>query len=77
MSVFRRVGYARGSYVVGENLAWGTGALGSAESAIRGWLSSPGHRTTLLSPRWRDVGVARVVGPGGGAVWVAQFGRRR
>jgi uncharacterized protein YkwD len=76
IGVFRSVGYARGRFAVGENLAWGTGSLGSPESAVRGWLHSPPHRAALLSGRWRDIGIAYAVGPGGGALWVAQFGRR-
>ncbi len=75
IGVFRRAGYARGSYSVGENLAWGTGPLGSPQNAVTGWLNSPPHRAALLSGRWREIGIAYVTGPGGGALWVAQFGR--
>jgi uncharacterized protein YkwD len=73
--VFRRVGYARGRYAVAENIACGTGSLGSAQNAVKGWLESPPHRVTLLSRSWRDIGIAYAIGPGGGALWVAQFGR--
>jgi uncharacterized protein YkwD len=80
-SVFRSVGYARGSFSVGENLAWGTGTHASPELTLTRWLASPPHRRVLLSPRWRELG-AHVVGahnlfaPGANRVWVAQFGRR-
>lgn len=79
--VFRSVGYTRGSYAVGENLAWGTGAHGSPELTVNRWLASPGHRRVLLSARWRELG-AFVLGadnlfaPGQNTLWVAQFGRR-
>lgn len=80
-SPFRRVGYARGSYSVAENIAWGTGTLGSPAATVQRWLSSPPHRRVLLAPTWRELG-ATVVGadglfaPGPNRVWVAQFGRR-
>jgi uncharacterized protein YkwD len=81
-SVFRAVGYAGGRVAVGENLAWGSGSLGSPQNALARWLSSPGHRQVLLSGSWRELGVS-VVGanglfaPGANTVWVTQFGRRR
>ena len=80
-SVFRSVGYARGSFAVGENLAWGTGTHASPELTLQRWLASPAHRRVLLSPQWRELG-AFVLGadnlfaPGANMVWVAQFGRR-
>jgi uncharacterized protein YkwD len=81
-AVFRTVGYARGSYAVGENLYWGSGTLGSPHQTLAGWLTSPAHRSVLLSPGWREVGVSVVTmsglfAPGPNRVWVAQFGRRR
>jgi uncharacterized protein YkwD len=80
-TVFRSVGYARGSYTVGENLAWGTGAQASPELTVNRWLVSPAHRRVLLSAQWRELG-AFVLGadnlfaPGQNKLWVAQFGRR-
>src|SRR5919198_5508501 len=52
---------ARGyrSWTVGENLLWASPDVGAAR-ALRLWLSSPPHRANLLSPRWREVGVAAV-----------------
>ena len=40
---------------VGENLAGGQQTL---EGAIDGWLNSPGHRSTLLSDKFVEFGVA-------------------
>jgi uncharacterized protein YkwD len=81
-SVFRAVGYGGGRFSVGENLAWGSGSLGSAQHALSRWLASPSHRRTLLSRGWRELGVSAVgatglFGAGTSIVWVAQFGRRR
>lgn len=47
---------------VGENLAAGQQTL---EAAIEGWLASPGHRATLLSPKFTEFGLAAAgVAPG-------------
>ena len=40
---------------VGENVAGGHPSL---ESAIQGWMNSPGHRSTLLSPKFTEFGLA-------------------
>lgn len=40
---------------VGENLAGGHKTL---ESAIEGWLGSPGHKSTLLSSKFTEFGLA-------------------
>ena len=76
---FRSAGYLP-ARAVGENLAWGQGALGSPHQTLAAWLRSPPHRANLLSRRWRDLGIAvqagRMFGRDGVALWVMQFGRR-
>jgi uncharacterized protein YkwD len=47
---------------VGENLAWGVGALAQAQSIVSVWLASPEHRANLLRPGYRTVGVGIRVG---------------
>lgn len=54
---YRSRGYR--SWSVGENLLWGSPGV-SPSRAVGLWLSSPGHRAILLSPRWREIGVAAV-----------------
>jgi uncharacterized protein YkwD len=49
----------RGGYAVGENLLWRSPSV-SATRAVSLWLNSPEHRSILLSPRWRDVGVGAI-----------------
>lgn len=66
---------------MGENIAMGTGALGSPRSILDGWLKSPGHRQNLLRRDWQHQGVAlrknaRLDGFSGVAVWSSEFGRR-
>jgi len=53
-----RVGYFG---AVGENLAGGQDTL---EGAIEGWLDSPSHRNTLLSPNFTEFGLAATNGGG-------------
>ena len=75
---FRRVGYLTGSYGVGENIALGSGELGTARATMRAWLHSSGHRHTLLTARYDDLGIGMVRGTYQGyegvQFWVAHFG---
>jgi uncharacterized protein YkwD len=71
----RRTYFAHGSIVdrlrrfdvrapaVGENLAWGSGALAEAANIVQKWLQSPPHRATLLRPGFLRVGVGAVAAP--------------
>lgn len=45
----------------GENIAAGQP---DAESAVAGWLESPGHCATLMEPRFTQTGVAFALAPG-------------
>jgi uncharacterized protein YkwD len=46
-----------------ENLAWATANSGGARTIVGLWMSSPGHRRTLLWPAARRAGVGAVRGP--------------
>ncbi len=76
----KRVGYARGCWGAGENIAWGSGSLGSVRSIMRAWLYSTGHRENILRSRFRDKGIGLVKGQFKGysnaQVWTTQFGYR-
>lgn len=65
---------------VGENLAWGTGSLGTPKRIVRSWMASPGHRRNILDRSYREIGLGVVLGtprdPGAGATYVNEFGRR-
>ena len=54
-SLRQRVTAAGYDGAVGENVAGGQTSL---EQAIEGWLNSPKHRETLLSPRFTEFGLA-------------------
>jgi uncharacterized protein YkwD len=70
-SAFQRTqecGY-RGS-TWGENIAWG---YPTPQSAVAGWLGSPGHRAAIENPAFSTAGVG--VGSGGGRLyWTIGFG---
>jgi uncharacterized protein YkwD len=75
----RTVGYARGCFQVAENLAWVTPDA-TPRDVLQAWLDSPAHRATLLSPRYRDTGIARrdasLPDEGDVELWVQHFGKR-
>jgi uncharacterized protein YkwD len=68
-------------YSIGENLAWGGGALSTPKRIVRAWMNSPGHRRNILNGAFEDIGVGvalgvPVAGGGQGATYVNEFGRR-
>jgi uncharacterized protein YkwD len=81
----RASGYLAGAstWMVGENISWGAGRQGSPKATVARWMASPGHRSTMLSPRFRDIGVGVAMGSpvgGGGAntaIYTADFGLSR
>jgi uncharacterized protein YkwD len=44
-------------YVLGENLAWGTYELGTAESIVAAWIASPPHLANILEARYTETGI--------------------
>jgi uncharacterized protein YkwD len=52
---------ARGP-VLGENLAWSSGADVNAAAIVRLWLESPEHRANLLRPGFRRIGIGAATG---------------
>ena len=46
--------------LMAENLAWGTGALGTARGIVEAWLASPSHRENLLHAGFRRIGLGAV-----------------
>jgi uncharacterized protein YkwD len=77
-------GYARNrGWSLGENIAWGTGSLGTAGAIQRAWMASPGHKANILRRQFREIGIGIAIGapaPSGGlhgATYTADFGVRR
>ena len=57
-----------GSWSVGENLLWSTRGI-DARRAVALWMQSPGHRQNILTPHWREIGLAAVTVPGAPGVY--------
>jgi len=77
-------GYLTGAraYSLGENIAWGSGSLGTPQRIVTGWMNSAGHRANILNASFRDsgIGVAAgvpVAGYSGGGTYTHDFGYRR
>lgn len=80
----RATGYIRPStsWIVGENLAWGTGRLSTPLNIFRAWMRSPGHRRNILTARFREIGIgvalqAPARGNRLGATYTTTFGAYR
>jgi len=50
------------SWVVGENLVWGTGPRSTPDALVPAWMNSPPHRENLLRPNFREIWIAAVPG---------------
>ena len=75
----RRAGYR--PHTLGETLAYGRGHLGTPAGIVAQLMASPPHRSIVLAPRVRDLGVGAARGlprPGmrGGVTVAAEFARR-
>jgi len=65
---------------LGENLAWGTGDLGTARGVQSAWMRSPGHRANILKAAYRELGIGVHAGvptdAGAGATFTTDFGAK-
>jgi uncharacterized protein YkwD len=65
-------------WTLGENLAWGTGDLSTAQGVMNAWMNSAGHKANILKKAYREVGVGIRLGvpsdEGVGATITADFG---
>jgi uncharacterized protein YkwD len=71
------------SWSIGENIAWGTGSLGTPRGIVRAWMNSPGHRANILNGSFRDIGIGVATGApvalgaaAGGGTYTTDFGYR-
>ena len=70
-----------GSFL-GENIAWGSGTLGSPARIVTAWMGSPDHRANILKPDFRSIGIGIADGaprPTRGldaATYTTDFGRK-
>jgi uncharacterized protein YkwD len=63
---------------LGENLAWGTGDVGTPRGVHHAWMRSSGHRANILRASYRELGVGVRPGvpkdAGVGATYTVDFG---
>jgi uncharacterized protein YkwD len=59
--------------MIAENIALG---FTDAESVVRGWMESPGHRRNILSPEAVEIGIGVVSSKSGGLYFCQVFGRQ-
>ena len=45
-------------YILGENLAWGTYQLSTAQAIAEAWFNSPEHLANILESQYRETGIA-------------------
>ena len=83
VGVTRYPAHAAG-FAVGENIAWGTGALATPAHIVAEWMASPPHREVILTAEYRDAGIAAtpavpsVLHPNRpGATYAMEFGARK
>jgi uncharacterized protein YkwD len=76
----RKAGYlpARAFPSLGEDLAWGSGPLGTPREVVQGWMESPGHRANILNAKFREAGMGVAFGDVGagesGVTYALDFG---
>lgn len=69
------------SWMVGENIAWGSMWLATPQSIVKAWMNSPEHRANILRGGFRQIGLgiadgAPVAGQPNGATYDTDFGSR-
>ena len=80
VSRIKSAGYiSRASFPsLGEDLAYGSGSLGSARAIVQSWMESPGHRANILCRKFRELGIGVAFGDPGagqpGAIYAIDFG---
>ncbi len=70
-----------GSWIVGENIAWGESYLATPANIVKAWMNSPPHRANILKGDYEEIGLGIVTGtpntPHPGATYTTDFGQRR
>jgi uncharacterized protein YkwD len=68
------------AWTLGENLAWGTGDLSTANGVMQAWMSSSGHKANILKRSYKELGIGIRLGTPGdagvGATFTADFGAK-
>jgi uncharacterized protein YkwD len=66
----------------GEDLAWGSATMSTPRAIVEGWMNSATHRTVMLDPSYKDIGIGIKLGAPlqtgltENATYAAEFGTR-
>lgn len=84
LSRMQESGYLSSStpgYMVGENIAWGSGTDATPAAIVAAWMASPPHRANILQGEFRDTGMgvsphlpSSFAGGQAGAIYTEDFG---
>ena len=70
-----------GSWIVGENIAWGESYLATPGAIVKAWMNSPPHRANILNGDYSDIGLGIALGTPAssnpGATYTTDFGHRQ
>jgi len=75
-------GYAKKTdgWTLGENLAWGTGDLSTANGVMNAWMNSAGHKANILKRSYKEIGIGIRLGVPTdatiGATFTTEFGAK-
>jgi uncharacterized protein YkwD len=67
----------RRSWMIAENIGYGSGSMGTPAGIVDAWMHSAGHRANILERRFHDIGIGIASGipsGGGGATYSTDFG---
>jgi uncharacterized protein YkwD len=78
----RRAGYLTAPcWALGEDLGWAPADVANAQAVVAAWMASPSHRSVILDPDFREIGVGIVgrppTGTAPGATFVLEMGAMR
>ena len=74
--------FTASGWAIGENIAWGEGSKSTPAYIVDAWMHSSAHRTNILSPGFREIGIGIVNGspkgsaPPSSATYTTDFGAR-
>ena len=54
--------HSAGSWMLAENIAWGSGHFATPRDTVDSWMHSAGHRHNILTGRFREIGIGIAVG---------------
>jgi uncharacterized protein YkwD len=79
----KKANYLQGarSWMLGENIAWGSGTLSTPAEIVDAWMHSPGHRANILRRGFHEIGIGISRGTpvrayNDGATYATDFGTR-